>query len=116
MKWFLKVFLTLNLRAQWLSLIWTTLLKVWIQVLHKASEKIKMSTELDKNNHVTIVETIIGLFAINEEKDIIAYSVFMTNAVRRIAKNQRQRLARNPAIYFQVFDPHIRLRHLNNIL
>jgi len=35
-----------------------------------------MSTELDKNNHMTIVETIIGLFAMNEEKDIIAYSIY----------------------------------------
>ena len=35
-----------------------------------------MSAELDKNNNVTIVETIIGLFAINQEKDIIAHSIY----------------------------------------
>lgn len=35
-----------------------------------------MSAKPCKNNKVTIVETIIGLFAVNEEKDIVEYSVY----------------------------------------
>ncbi len=35
-----------------------------------------MSAETDKNENVTIVETIIGLFAIDEGKDVIAYSIY----------------------------------------